>query len=127
MAAELRIGITALMLALVLSISSQFSLVTASSSPQNLQILNAERRVSLFITQFRIISTHTHTLQFRNQLFIQGVTLISVLYFELWTFWLIFFFFWQIDLTSHIIKVFLTLKVRFFTSCWIKIHLIFVD
>ncbi|GMN51071.1 hypothetical protein TIFTF001_020226 [Ficus carica] len=57
MAAELRIGITALMLALVLSISSQFLLVTASSSPQDLQILNAERRIDLTSHIIRVFLT----------------------------------------------------------------------
>ncbi|XP_024018890.1 dolichyl-diphosphooligosaccharide--protein glycosyltransferase subunit 1B [Morus notabilis] len=61
MAGELRIGATALILVLCFSMSCHFSFVAASSSPQDIQILNAERRI---------------------------------------------------DLTSHIIKVFLTLKIE---------------
>ncbi|XP_062092947.1 dolichyl-diphosphooligosaccharide--protein glycosyltransferase subunit 1B [Humulus lupulus] len=47
MAAELRLGGAALVLALLFSISSHFSLLTVSCSPQDIQILNAERRIDL--------------------------------------------------------------------------------
>ncbi|PON50177.1 Ribophorin I [Parasponia andersonii] len=47
MAAELRLGGAALILALLFSISSHCWLLTASSSSQDLQILNAERRIDL--------------------------------------------------------------------------------
>lgn len=94
---------------ITLSVFAFFSILVSSTSPNHITILNAERRVSF----------HFSTTSFWSLSFLVLFELIFCNLFICWDyvcliklswFWVMAYLL-QIDLTSHIVKVFLTLKV----------------